>query len=292
MKYFNQISSLSELKDQYRKLAIANHPDKGGDTVVMQEINGEFDVLYAVWKNVPEENVHPDKTEESARDFRRTFYTQNRWEGSRYESRLTTKEIAARIRTYAKERWPQYTFSIRIESGSMCSSIYVILMAGPEPAFISVSKSEERKYYSTIASCIDRAESELTANVFTALKDVTEYMNSYRYDDSDGMFDYFDTNFYTHVGVGKWDKPYQVKPGKQPRNSTKTKSPVGSIEGIEMVDYSEKAIAIFGNTKSIKEKLSEIGGRFNGHLTYGDGKRPGWIFSKTKLEELKSFLSM
>ena len=35
------------------------------------------------------------------------------------------------------------------------------------------------------------------------------YVNSYRYDDSDGMIDYFDTNFY-YFGckAGKWNKEY------------------------------------------------------------------------------------
>ena len=45
MKYFKNITSLAELKKQYRALAIANHPDKGGDTETMQAINAEFDAL-------------------------------------------------------------------------------------------------------------------------------------------------------------------------------------------------------------------------------------------------------
>ena len=28
------------------------------------------------------------------------------------------------------------------------------------------------------------------------------------YDNSDAMTDYFDTAYYTHINVGKWDKPY------------------------------------------------------------------------------------
>lgn len=39
-------------------------------------------------------------------------------------------------------------------------------------------------------------------------------MNSYNYDDSDGMVDYFDTNFYGYVNIGKWDKPYEVSQPK------------------------------------------------------------------------------
>ena len=39
--------------------------------------------------------------------------------------------------------------------------------------------------------------------------EVHSLVNSYNYDDSDGMIDYFDTNFYMHLNVGKWDKPYK-----------------------------------------------------------------------------------
>ena len=51
MTYFQNIHSLAELKKQYRTLALANHPDKGGSTEVMQQINAEFARLYDVWKD-------------------------------------------------------------------------------------------------------------------------------------------------------------------------------------------------------------------------------------------------
>ena len=31
------------------------------------------------------------------------------------------------------------------------------------------------------------------------------------YDNSDAMIDYFDTAFYVHINVGKWNKPYVLK---------------------------------------------------------------------------------
>ena len=43
-----------------------------------------------------------------------------------------------------------------------------------------------------------------------------------------------------------------------------------------IIDYSEKAIAVTGDTKPIADKLKAIGGRFNPRLSCG----PGWIFSK------------
>ena len=60
----------------------------------------------------------------------------------------------------------------------------------------------------------------------------------------------------------------------------------------EIVDYSEKAIALFGDTKPIKDLLSAMGGKFNPRLTYKETKKAGWIFSKTKREELEGVLSL
>ena len=56
---------------------------------------------------------------------------------------------------------------------------------------------------------------------------------------------------------------------------------------IQIIDYSEKAIAVIGETKPIKDKLKELGGKFNFRLSCG----AGWIFPKTKLQELEAFLS-
>lgn len=56
---------------------------------------------------------------------------------------------------------------------------------------------------------------------------------------------------------------------------------------IKIIDYSEKAIAIIGDTKPIKDKLKELGGKFNFRLSCG----AGWIFPKTKLEEIQTLLT-
>ena len=34
------------------------------------------------------------------------FYTSNGWAGSNYDSKLSTKEIAAKVRAYAKKNFP------------------------------------------------------------------------------------------------------------------------------------------------------------------------------------------
>lgn len=60
----------------------------------------------------------------------------------------------------------------------------------------------------------------------------------------------------------------------------------------EIVDYSEKAIALFGDTKTIKDLLLAMGGKFNPRLTHNEEKRAGWIFSKTKRDELEGVLNL
>lgn len=65
--------------------------------------------------------------------------------------------------------------------------------------------------------------------------------------------------------------------------------PVAPITGsdFQLVDYSDKAVALFGNTRPIKDSLKELGGRFNPALTLNGEKTPGWIFQKSKRETLE-----
>lgn len=69
---------------------------------------------------------------------------------------------------------------------------------------------------------------------------------------------------------------------------TKPVSKTISANGLELIDYSEKAFAIIGDTKPIKEMLSDLGGSFNGRLSCG----PGWIFSKSKIDTVKQTLNI
>jgi curved DNA-binding protein CbpA len=52
MKWFNNPTTLEELKKQYKILVFKHHPDKGGKTSDMQEINAEYDSLFQRLKNV------------------------------------------------------------------------------------------------------------------------------------------------------------------------------------------------------------------------------------------------
>ena len=52
MKWFKNPQTIEELKKQYRNLAMANHPDRGGEETDMKEINSEYDQLFERLKNI------------------------------------------------------------------------------------------------------------------------------------------------------------------------------------------------------------------------------------------------
>lgn len=222
------------------------------------------------------------------------FYTQNGWAGSNYDSKLSTKEIAAKVRSYAKKNFPGFKFSVRSEWSMYTDSMYIELKSGPCVPFVEGSRSAERGYMSTM-STVKGWEDELTPEMFKVLDAVTTYASSFRYDDSDGMQDYFDTNFYLKIKVSDEYKVIEPKAKKSSVKAEKVEEAkeveAVTVEGLEIVDYSEKAIAVFGDTKAIKDQLKELGGRFNPALKYNGEKRAGWIFGKKQADKVKELIA-
>lgn len=68
--FFEGCKTLNELKERYRKLAMENHPDLGGDPEVMKRINAEHDAAFERLKNAWNAE-NPDRvTTETAEEFR------------------------------------------------------------------------------------------------------------------------------------------------------------------------------------------------------------------------------
>ena len=76
-------------------------------------------------------------------------------------------------------------------------------------------------------------------------------------------------------------------------NSTPPSNPTGAGKnGCTLVEYSTKAVAVFGDTKSIKDELRAMGGRFNARLTFNGKKLAGWIFSKSQEQQLACYFGL
>lgn len=61
---------------------------------------------------------------------------------------------------------------------------------------------------------------------------------------------------------------------------------------LELIDYSERAIAVFGDTKLYLESFHALGGKYNPSLKYKeDARSPGWVFPKTKRDAVEAVLN-
>lgn len=93
-----------------------------------------------------------------------------------------------------------------------------------------------------------------------------------------------------------WDvdlipKPEATQPPKEKVNTPEPKSiatSVGTSFNVSLIAYSEKSVAVIGDTKTVKNLLKSMGGRFNARLSCG----AGWIFSNKKTNELKTALGL
>ena len=101
------------------------------------------------------------------------------------------------------------------------------------------------------------------------------------FDDDNGIYfiyevdgKQYDTRFYN----------VDVKAEKQAVNIAPVEVKTGEVN---IIEYSDKAIVVVGDTRPIKDTLKSLGGRFNFRLSCG----AGWIFPKSKLTDLQAALS-
>lgn len=115
---------------------------------------------------------------------------------------------------------------------------------------------------------------------------------------NDDLWDYNDTAFTSVFGgvdylffnreTAPENREISLYTKPEPKQNKTTDTETIGAKGIQIIDYSKKAIAVVGDTRAIKDTLKTLGGRFNAHLTCG----AGWIFSKSKEATLREVLSI
>ncbi|MCP3684446.1 MAG: hypothetical protein GY861_17340 [bacterium] len=151
---------------------------------------------------------------------------------------LSTKEIAQAIRKRFKEEFKDYKISVTKESYSGGSSITISVMESPiimkkkpeeitpeakrfyeemshrEPDALKKMQSGEYHQLNNYSLCDEYDTNKWCNGVFLteaghkALRRMVEISREYNYDNSDPQSDYFDVNYYLHIQLGKWDKPF------------------------------------------------------------------------------------
>ncbi len=220
MTYFKNITSLIELKKQYRALAKQHHPDRGGSTEAMQEINKEFEVLFKKWEHdttAPNRatGYENDYAGATAREYTSHVYNEYRWKGKNYTGQ-SGREVTELVRKWLKETYRDYTFSVQCHD---YNSIHIRLIKADFEAFVPGGKykagADLNRYH------LDKDE-ELTDRAREVMTNVRDYAMSYNYDASDPMTDYFCTNFYLNLGIGNSRQPYKVEIPKSRRTKGET----------------------------------------------------------------------
>jgi hypothetical protein len=145
------------------------------------------------------------------------------WKGIYAEANLSTKQIAFAIRGELKKEFPECRFSITTEYFAGGSAINVRLQSGPFESIIAgKSKSVDvghriDEYSKEYNDAHPRSEQDkiyygeatvLSDEVIKVMKRVNAIVNSFNHDYSDAQMDYSDVNFYSHIQIGQWDKPF------------------------------------------------------------------------------------
>ena len=170
-------------------------------------------------------------------------YTQNAWEGEKYRKNegLYGASLAKAIRLELKEKLPNCKFSVTKQTYSGGQSINVALMSANfnpfneltdeirekikdncrrswgaswenqvEQSIENYKRTTTEKKYEQINQYYISDSFYLTEEAKVVFKKVMSVLNSYNFNDSDSQIDYFHTNFYSNISIGKWDKPFQL----------------------------------------------------------------------------------
>jgi hypothetical protein len=121
------------------------------------------------------------------------------------------KEAASDIRKALKKAYPNLKFSVRIGSGNY--SLDVTLLKGHmDLSDLFRDDMDGRRGYCDVNIYHlgnYGTYSEFLGNVVRIMKNAPKNPDDRWYDKSDSMVDYFDTGYYLHLSIGRWDKPYE-----------------------------------------------------------------------------------
>jgi hypothetical protein len=127
---------------------------------------------------------------------------------------ITTKEIAAAVRSELKSALPSCRFSVTFDSFAGGSSITLCLMSGPLPALENGLGGAQINQYMLREGANDPFRNNgctLTPFGLYALRKAFAIIEKYHWDDSEPQADYFSCNFYIHMGIGKWNRDYVIR---------------------------------------------------------------------------------
>lgn len=110
--------------------------------------------------------------------------------GSNYTG-LSTKETASEVRKHLRKQFPEVKFSVTSDYNKINITIKESPYCNIEPEHNEEITNYRRR----------EEKQELNKELYSIIEYCKSLLNSYNYDDSDSMTDYFNTHFYTNVSI-------------------------------------------------------------------------------------------
>lgn len=197
----------------------------------------------------------------------------------RVTSRFDHKTAGANIRTELKREFPRIKFVVRYSSFSGGDEYSISWEDGPTIAQVDAIV---RKYGDMHPDTMSMGDYwDCVPSVFNDLFGSVGYVMTHRSLSDDAK----ERTMHEHKCDVDEARRILHKTDLTPIAEPKQCDEVAA--GLEIIDYSERAIVVVGDTRAVKDELKRMGGTFNKKLRCG----AGWVFPKSKRENLEAFIS-
>lgn len=191
------------------------------------------------------------------------------------------KICGANIRTELKRHFPRVKFSVRYESFSGGDAFRVSWTDGPTARQVDAVVKKYADMHPDSYSMGDFWDCE--PSIFNNLYGSVGYVTTSRIISEEAVTRVMDEQGCDRDAA----RGYIYKTDMTTKTEEKTASATAvSADGLTLIDYSEKAVVLVGETRTIKDTLKSMGGRFNARLSCG----AGWVFPKSKRESLEALI--
>lgn len=246
------------------------------------------------------EKAAEDASRKNKDELRKKYGFLTVWDG---EWRTRYKTASGNLRELLKKEFPGVKFSVRKDGSG--DTVNITWTDGPTRKMVDeIAGQFEGRRFNGMEDCEEIVTSDFTdlfgslGYIFTERGYSESVMERERMkviedypllaDGKDHNRNEFESIKASEAGINYWfslnsvirHRLWEIDLTEQP-----AKTKIGNLitaVGLTVIDYSDKSIAVIGDTKAVKDRLREMGGRFNAKLSCG----PGWIFSKNKKYEI------
>ena len=199
-----------------------------------------------------ESRISDDFTTKEWKEGYGNNFGEGSWKGSKSNSGLYGKDLIKAIDDEVKKAYPEITTSRKTGRGGYTDSFSYDVMSSTKPLVRDIKDFSDteinrlynsgynKNYYKTKDEFKNSLSKELKSGHFSineydidndyrltpfgksVFKDIAKVSNAYNYDESASQVDYYNTGHYINLGIGKYDKPFELKETKTTTKASTT----------------------------------------------------------------------